>query len=145
MKDMYNEETWEQLIAPAVRTADANGTAVNLAGYGSASFCASIGVVPSGDQTLDASNKFEFELEESDDNSTFSDVADADVIDYVAGTNDGCFGVVDDSTEAYAVFTCHYIGDKQYVRPVLNVTGTMNTGTPIGVTGVKRDYKYPPT
>ncbi len=141
MRDMYSEETIESLIAAAVKTGDTNGASLDLKGYESATIVVSIGIT---DTTIDGSNMFEFELEESDDDSSFTDVAAADTIGEVSGTNTGCFGVVDTSTEGSSVHTVHYIGSKQYVRPVINVTGTMDAGAPISAVGIKRGYKYPP-
>lgn len=142
-RDMFSEETWEQLIDPATANSDVNGSSLDLSGYDSATIVVTVG--ESADAaSLSGTNKIEFELEESDDDSSFTDVDDGDIIGEVSGTNDGCFGVIDASDEDDAVYTVHYTGAKRYVRPVLNFSGTHTTGTPIGAIGVKRGYKYPP-
>ena len=142
-RDMYSEETWEQLIDPAVLTSDTNGSSLDLAGYDSGTIVVAVGECGNA-ATISATNKIEFEIEESANDSDWSDVDDADIIGEVSGTNDGCFGVIDSSTEDDACFTVHYIGDKRYIRPVINFSGTHATGTPIGAIGVGRGYKYPP-
>ena len=133
-KDLLNLLTVTQIMDPAVVTADVDCTAVDLQGYNSCMFVVNVG--ESGD-TLSGSVYIELEVEESSDNSTFTDVADADLRNYVAGNNDGCFGVIDAAAEDDAVFTCQYTGNERYVRVVVNVTGTHSNGTPISVTAIR--------
>ena len=83
-------------------------------------------------------------LEESDDDSAFTDVADADLTDYVAGTNNGTIGLIDDPTEDDVVLKSTYKGSKRYVRPVVNISGTHTNGIPIGIVAIRSGYKYPP-
>jgi hypothetical protein len=140
-KDRYNEDTDEQPIDPAVVAADVDGSSVDLQGYESVTFIASVGETTT---TLNSTNNIELEVEESADDSSFTDVDDDDLIGEVAGTNDGCFGVIDAAADDDASFRCQYVGDKRYVRPVINVIGTVATGPPIGVVAIKHGYKYPP-
>jgi hypothetical protein len=139
--DLYNNIKVSSLLIPAVRTADANSTAVDMQGFESVVFVADVG---NSADTLSGSVKIEFELEESDDNSTFTDCADADVIGYVDGTNDGTFAVIDAPAEDSTVFKCGYRGTKRYVRVVFNVTGTHSSGTPIGVIAIQGNANYAP-
>lgn len=134
MKDLFSNLAVTQLIDPATITSDTNGSSVDMQGYNSLMMVANIG--ESGD-TLSGSVKIEMELEESDDDATFTDVADANMVGEVAGTNDGTFAVVDDAAEDDARYICGYKGTKRYVRPVINVTGTHTNGTPIGVTALQ--------
>lgn len=133
-KDLLNLLTVTQVMDPAVVTADVNCTAVDLQGYNSCMFIVNVG--ESGD-TLSGSVYLEAEVEESDDNSTFTDVADADLRGYVAGTNDGCFGFIDAAAEDDVLLKCQYTGNSRYVRVVINVTGTHTNGTPISVTAIR--------
>lgn len=134
MRDLYSNLSVSQLIDPDTLTADANSTAVDLQGYSSLMLVANVGA--SGD-TLSGSVKIELEVEESDDNSTFTDVADADLHNAVDGTNDGTFAVIDDAAEDDAVYITGYQGNKRYVRAVVNVTGTHTNGTPISVSAIR--------
>lgn len=97
----------------------------------------------SGD-TLSSSVYIEVEIEESDDNSTFTDVADADLDAYVNGTNDGCIAKIDAPTEDSLVLEVEYHGTKRYVRPVINVTGTHTNGTPISAVIIGYDKRSTP-
>jgi len=124
-----------------VLDADADGASVDRKGYDRVLFIATIGV---GGITFDASNRIELEVEESDDNSTFTDVADADLVGEVDGVNDGCFGVVNSAALDDAIYTVEYKGSARYARPVLNFVGTHGTGTPISVVAVLGASKYIP-
>ena len=139
--DYYNNVTVDKCVTAEVLTADKDGASVDLQGYESVIFVANVGV--SGD-TLSGAVYIELEIEESVNDSAFTDVADADLLGYVAGTNDGCWAFIDDPAEDDVVVKCQYIGNQQFVRAVVNVTGTHSNGTPISVTAIRVGYKYPP-
>jgi tRNA G37 N-methylase Trm5 len=87
----------------------------------------------SGD-TLSGSVMVELELEESDDNTTYTDCANAALENAttgatgaVTGTNLGTFAVIDAPTEDSAMFYVRYVGSKRYSRVVVNKTGTIET------------------
>lgn len=127
-RKLYSDVSYNQVIDPATVTADTDSASVDTQDYSDVLFLVNVG--ESGD-TLDASNYIELEVEESDDNVTFTDVADEDLNAYVAGTNDGTFALVDASDEDDAVYFTGYTGIKRYVRVVVNVTGTHTNGTPV--------------
>lgn len=140
-RDFINDFAETLANVPAVVTADADGSSVDLKDFEWATFYALVG--DSGD-TLSGSVYIELEVEESADDSSFTDVADADLQGYVAGTNDGCFAVINAPAEDQAVFTATYRGSKRYVRPVINVTGTHSNGTPIGILVLRHGAKNKP-
>ena len=78
MKDLSNNISPAVSLAAATRTAAANGTGVDLQGYESATVLVDVGA--EGD-TLSSSVYFEVSLEESDDDSTYTDVAQASIVD----------------------------------------------------------------
>ena len=78
MKDLSNSISTALSHKVAVTTAASNGTGVDLQRYESATIVVTIGA--EGD-TLSGSVFFEIGLEESDDNSTFTDVAQAGIVD----------------------------------------------------------------
>ena len=84
------------------------------------------------------------EVQESDDDSTYTAVADADLSDSVTGTNTGTFAVIDDAAEDDAVYSTKYIGNKRYVKVVANLTGTHTNGTPLGCVALKGGNNYRP-
>jgi hypothetical protein len=133
MQDLKNKVDYQIAMTAAVKTADDNGDSVDLQNNDSCTITAVVGA--SGD-TLSGSVYIELELEESTDNSTWTDCADADVQGSVTGTNTGTFAVIDDAAEDDAIYTAGYLGDARYVRMVANVTGTHTNGTPIGAVAV---------
>lgn len=129
LRDLVNNLKASVSLLSATRTADANGTGVDLQGYDSAMALVNVGA--SGD-TLSASVKAELEMQHSDDNSSFSACANADISAPVTGTNLGTFAVIDASGEDSSVYKCGYKGNKRYIRVVYNITGTHTVGTPVG-------------
>jgi hypothetical protein len=138
MRDLEARLNAVASLTAANRTADANGTGVDLQGYDGALIVAVIGA--EGD-TLSGSVKIEIEVEESDDDSTYTDVANADLLGNVTGTNTGTVCVIDDNTEAPAVHKVAYVGNKRYIRAVDNRTGTHTVGTPTAAV-VVRGYPH---
>ena len=132
MKDLSNNLSPANSIINAVKTAAANGTGVDLQGYEGALAVVTVGA--EGD-TLSGSVYFEISLEHSDDNSTYTDCAQADIVDGTIAAGgiwlmlDGTAGGNPDSTGS--VHQVGYRGGKRYVRLVLAKTGTHSNGTPI--------------
>lgn len=134
MRDLANSISVVETLASATRTADADGTGVDLQGFESATVVAHFGAEGI---TLSTSNKIEMKLEHSDDNVTFSAVTSAS--DVVDGTVDasGIFATADGNDDIPAVFTIGYVGGKRYIRAVIDYSGTHGTGTPAGATVIK--------
>lgn len=107
MKDIYSALNFAQSLAPAARTASANGTGVDLRGYNSALVVIDSGAYTDGTHTP--------KLQESDDNSSFSDVA--------AGDLNGSFTAIAASGQQNQLFKVGYKGVKRYVRVVMTVAG----------------------
>ena len=140
--DTYSGSTAVTSKVAVADSADTNGIGVDLFGYYGALVIVEVGA---GAVFSDTTVSLELELEESADNSSFTDVADAHLVGYVAGTNDGCFGVVnaaaDDSTTYYA----SYIGSLRYIRIVTNYTGDAPDGiTPVSGTVIRMHPMYAP-
>lgn len=143
MKDLSNSISPAVSLAAAVRTAAANGTGVDLQGYESATVLVDVGA--EGD-TLSSSVFFEVSLEESDDNSTFTDVEQAGIVDGTIASGgiflklDGTTGGDPDTTGG--IFRVGYVGGKRYIRVVLAKTGTHSNGTPLGAMVVKGNARH---
>ena len=125
MQDLANNIKLMQSLAPAARDADANWTGVDTQGYENVAI-----VVDSGAEgiTLSGTNKIEFELEHSDDDSTYTDCESADdkgtIVSY------GLFLTLEANGETPQISEIEYIGSKRYVRVVANFSGTHGTATP---------------
>ena len=129
------------LLVPAVRNSDTNSTGMDLRDAESAALLFHIGA--SAD-TLNGTNKIELEAQESDDNVTFTAVANADMNLYATGTNVGTGVVVNSNATASQSYLFGYKGNKRYIRGVLNFSGTHSTGTPTGVVGLRGGNHYLP-
>lgn len=132
-KDLVTNVKAVQSLTLATRTADADGTGVDLAGYESATMLFEFG--DSGD-TLSGTVKVAGVAYESDDNSTFTAVAAADLI--------GSLPLVDAPTEDTQIYAVGYRGTKRYLRAGLDFTGTHTNGIPCGTTIVKGNPTHAP-
>jgi hypothetical protein len=124
----------DESLNAIVKDADTNCTGVDTQGFSSVTHVVNVGA---NGITFSTTNKVEIELEESDDNVTFTDVTDnTSVVGGTVGTN-GLWQTIDADGDCNAVYAIGYVGGKRYSRVVLNFSGTHGTGTIFGVTGVK--------
>ena len=145
MQDLSHNIKVENSIINAVKTAAANGTGIDLKGFEEATAIVDVGA--EGD-TLSSSVYFEISLEHSDDDSTYTDVVQAEIVNgtiaaggiwlKLDGTTDG------DPGTAGAQYQIGYVGGKRYVRLVLAKTGTHSNGTPISGVIVKSRPRVAP-
>lgn len=134
MRDIKTNLSVVRVIDPDTFTADKTCDAdIDLQGYEGCLVIVNVGA--SGD-TLSGTVYWSLELEESDDDSTYTDVAAADMIGDNAGGS-GQFALIDDPAEDDTVYSVGYIGSKRYLRVILNATGTHTNGTPIGAVAVR--------
>jgi hypothetical protein len=117
MRDFARNLSPALSLPPAARTANTNGTTVDLLGYGTAAVLVTFGAWTDGNHTP--------KLQESDNGSTgWTDVAAVDMA--------GSFSAVSSAAGQNAVQRASYIGNKRYIRPVLTVAGA-TTGAIVGV------------
>jgi len=110
-------------LTPAARTATANGSGVDLSGFHSAEVAFVVGTITDGTHTPS--------VQESDDNSTFTAVAAADLIGTLAALATGVNQRVG------------YRGTKRYLRAVSTVSGATTGGVYAGVV-VRSDARKQP-
>ena len=118
--DQVNSINVAQSLVPAVRSANAtvNGTGIDRAGFEAMTLILMTGTITDGTHTL--------EVQESDDNATFTAVADADLI----GTEP-----VISATDDNVVKEIGYKGVKRYVRVAVTTAGATSGGA-FGATAV---------
>jgi hypothetical protein len=106
MRDLKSNLDLINSIVPAARNAGAavNGTGVDLQGYGGALVVFTAGAVTDGTHTP--------KVQESDDNSSFSDVAAGDL-----------YGTALVAMTANSIQRISYLGTKRYIRPVITTAG----------------------
>lgn len=142
-RDFENNLKHDQVLDPVVLTDSVNGGSIDMKDYRHCVFYALIG--ESGD-TLSESVYVELELEDSDDDSTFADCADALVTNSVTGNNTGTFGKIDAAAEDDTLYMTEYKGAKRYVRPVVSLTGTHTNGIPVAIMALRSgDQSMPVT
>ena len=134
MRDISNRTVAVATQVPAVVTADANGTGVDLKGFASAMVVVNTGA--EGD-TLSSSVKFDFILEESDDDSTYTAVTSSTSVTEGSVDSSGIFLTLDANGETPQISQIGYIGGKRYIRCKIDATGSHSNGTPMGVVVVK--------
>jgi len=142
-KDFEGNMKVDQVVDPFVAgtAGDTDGASVDIKDYAGVTFIANVG--ESGD-SLSGSVYIELEVEDSADNSTFADCADALITNAVTGNNTGTFAKIDAAAEDDAAYMTTYKGPKQYVRPVISTVGTHSNGTPISITAVRFGCQYKP-
>ena len=127
MKDIVSAIDLAIAIDPATYTANNTPAAIDLQNFDAASIVIAIGV---GGITFDTANKIEFQVTHSDDDVTYTDVADDDIIGATGITT----GIVKALTAAHPSASVHrfgYRGGKRYLKVLANFSGTHAVGTPI--------------
>jgi hypothetical protein len=141
MRDLVNSLAAAVLIPAATYAADYTPAKVDLLGFEGAMIAIHVGV---GGITFDGTNKVEFKLTHSDDDSTYAAVTDADVqgVDSV-----GAGGIVKSLIAAHAaadITKIGYVGGKRYLKLLADFSGTHGTGTPIAAEVIKGHARYWP-
>ncbi len=141
MRDLINSLAASVLIPAATYAADNTPAKVDLFGFESAVITIHVGV---GGITFDSTNKVEFKLTHSDNDSTYTAVTAADVqgVDSV-----GAGGIVKALTAAHAaagITKVGYVGGKRYLKLLADFSGTHGTGTPIAAEVIKGHARYWP-
>ncbi|WTW96598.1 hypothetical protein OG216_25955 [Streptomycetaceae bacterium NBC_01309] len=115
-RDLKNNVSVAQSLAPAARTAAADGAAVDIAGYRAVSVVIDTGTATGTDPS------FTFEVQESDTTTSgdFTAVADADL--------DGAEPVVTTANDV-AAYEIGYRGRKRYLRVTIETVGGTSTPT----------------
>lgn len=127
MKDMHSGMKAISLIGCAALNADNTPAAADLRGFYAAEILLEIGI---GGITFSGTNKIEFVLTHSDDDSTYSNVTDADMLG-VSGITNGIIKSLVAAHAAAAVYRFGYVGGKRYLKLLADFSGTHGAATPI--------------
>jgi len=130
MRDLYRNILVTQHLNPINSTATKTSTTVDLQGYNS---CNVLFAVGASTDTLSGAIYWTLKLTHSDNDSSYSDVAVADL------SNSTTTVVVDSSAKDKTVYGFGYIGAKRYLRAVATPTGT-----PIGMLALRGTPSYSP-
>lgn len=138
-RDGVTEKYPAILIPASTLSADNTPASVDLLGYREASILLHVGV---GGISFSGTNKIEFKLTHSDDDSTYTDVTSDDLILDSYAPASITTGIVRALTAAHAAATIQkigYIGGKRYLKLLADFSGTHGTGTPIAAQVVRED------
>jgi len=120
-------------IGPLVLAADNTPAAIAMGDFGAALILIAVGI---GGITFSTTNKVEFKLTHSDDDSTYAAVAQEDVKGVTVGTG----GIIKSLIAAHAAASLTkvgYHGGKRFIKILADFDGTHGTGTPISVVVVR--------
>lgn len=134
MKSLYGRLKQLVLLAPATWSADSTSSAVDMQSFGSAILNLIVGAF-----TFTGSNKITVSVEESDDGTTFTKVADAD-LQFVESA--GVHKVLDGTEDQNLIHPFYYRGVKRYVHLALVEGGTVSVA--LGVYAVQGDSEMKP-
>lgn len=121
------------LLPPATYSADNTPATFDI---GTADSCTIVLAIGVGGITFSGVNKIEYVLTHSDDDSSFTAVADADVVGVAVASG----GIVRSLIAAHAapsVTMMGYVGRKRYLRLLADFSGTHGTGTPMSAIAVR--------
>lgn len=135
MRDLYHNVLVTQPLNPVVSTTTKTSSAIDLQGFNSVNVVFAVG--QSGD-TLSGSVYWTLKLQHSDDDSSYTDTAAADISSGTATI------VIDASNEDRTAYGFGYIGSKRYLKAIATPTGTHTNGTPIGVVAMRDTASYRP-
>ncbi len=133
MHDLHSHISLATLIGAATLAADNTPAAVDLKGFDAAEIVLNIGA---GGITFSGTNKIEFVLTHSDDDSSYSNVADADMLG-VSSISSGIIKSLISAHASAASYRFGYKGGKRYLKLLADFSGTHGTGTPIAATVIK--------
>lgn len=128
MKDIHSATTRVVAIANATYSADNTPVAIDRRGYEAAEVLLDIGV---GGITFTGTNKIEFVLTHSDDDTTYTAVTVADMLGLASVGTGGIIKALIAAHAAGAVYRFGYKGGKRYLKLLADFSGTHGAGTPI--------------
>lgn len=141
MRDLHSHIS-AALVSVAALSADNTPAAIDLQGFNSVDILLAVGV---GGITFSGSNKIEFKLTHSDDDSNYAPVTIADVRG-VQSVGDG--GIIKALVAAHAdaaVYRIGYKGGRRYLRLLIDFSGTHGSPTPIAAIVLKGNPASGPT
>lgn len=141
MQDMHSETSAAVAIETAVLSADNTPPAIDLQGFGAAEIILSIGA---GGITFTGTNKIDFVLTHSTDNSTYTAVTTADMLGVTVASG-GIIKTLSAAHAAAAVYRYGYRGGRRYLKLLADFSGTHATGTPISAAVLRGEAEIAPT
>lgn len=140
-RDMHSNLELKQLLKAAAVTATATSASIDTKGFDSVEFLMAIGAVTNIANSPQPT--WAFKLQDSDDDSAFTDVTDSDYV--LVGSaqspvttpdaSTGVFLTIDAAAEDDETYRVGYVGPKRYVRVVATAANTPGS-TPLWIGSV---------
>lgn len=134
MKDLHSGLTVAAAIDAATLTDDNTPAAVDLRGFKGAEIILAIGA---GGITFSDTDKIEFTLIHSDDDSSYEAVTVDDLLGVAAVGEGGIVKALVAAHATAAVYRFGYVGAKRYLRLLAAFEGSHASGTPIAAVVIK--------
>jgi hypothetical protein len=140
MRDQYSENNVVSLLDPGVYAATTTPISVDLMGYDGFLVVLQNGT---GGITFTGANRIDFLFQHSDDNSTWVNVVDLDVL----GVTNITAGIIQSfqAAKTASVQKMGYRGNKRYIRLTATFVGTHGTGTGLSANVVRSIAALQPT
>lgn len=132
MKDLHSGIEVVTAIAAAALTADNTPPTIDRQGYEAVEFVLAIGI---GGITFSSSNKIEFVLTHSDNDSEYSPVTTEDLLGAEAASG-GIVKALVAAHAAAATYRFGYKGGKRYLKLLADFDGTHGTATPLAAVAI---------
>lgn len=137
MRSLYGRLTQVLMKAPAtVGSGDGTTSSVDMQGFQSLMISIAVGVF-----NFTSTNKLQIIVKESDDNTTFTTVADADLEGIETTSVHRLFDA--SASDASTVTNLFYRGNKRYVQLALDESGTV--AAPLSVVAILGDSHNKPS
>lgn len=127
-KELLDVMAVKTALPAATYAADNTPAAVDVSNFAAAIVSLAIGI---GGITFTTSNKIEFKLTHSNDNSTYEAVTVADVTGLSSVGTGGIIHSLVAEQAAAALVNVGYIGGRKYLKLLADFSGTHGTGTPL--------------
>jgi hypothetical protein len=127
-KELLDVMAVKTALPAAAYAADNTPAAVDVSNFAAAIVSLAIGI---GGITFTTSNKIEFKLTHSHDNSTYEAVTIADVTGISSVGTGGIIHSLVAEQAAAALVNVGYVGGRKYLKLLADFSGTHGTGTPL--------------
>lgn len=134
MKDLHSGLTVAAAIDAATLTDDNTPEAVDLRGFKGAEIILAIGA---GGITFSDTDKIEFTLIHSDDDSSYEAVTVDDLLGVAAVGEGGIVKALVAAHATAAVYRFGYVGTRRYLKLLAAFSGSHTTGTPVAALVIK--------
>nr|WP_010399410.1 hypothetical protein [Paracoccus sp. TRP] len=134
MKDLHSSLSVAAAINAATLTDDSTPVAIDLRGHDGAEIILAIGV---GGITFTSTNRIEFILTHSDDDSSYEAVTVDDLLGVAAVGEGGIVKALVAAHATAAVYRFGYVGTRRYLKLLAAFSGSHTTGTPVAALVIK--------